>query len=92
MLPSMSGWELLDRALEKLDRLNDPVMIVPAINGKTGYPSTLGVAGWFTKTLDVPLELTYRCALGKLSGSTTTSSGLSETSKLADPTGTNASK
>jgi transposase len=28
----------------------------------------------------------------KLSGSTTTSSGLSETSKLADPTGTNASK
>jgi CheY-like chemotaxis protein len=54
MLPSMSGWELLDRALEKLDRLNDPVMIVPATNGKTGYPSTLGVAGWFTKTLDVP--------------------------------------
>lgn len=54
MLPSMSGWEFLDRSREQLQRLNVRVMIVSAIQGKSDYPSSLGVAAWFTKPLDVP--------------------------------------
>jgi DNA-binding response OmpR family regulator len=54
MLPAMSGWQFLDRARDYLDRLNVPVMIVSAIDGRSDYPSTLGVAAWFTKPLDIP--------------------------------------
>jgi CheY-like chemotaxis protein len=54
MLPSMSGWQFLDRAREHLKRLKVPVMILSAIDGRSDYPSTLGVAAWFTKPLDTP--------------------------------------
>jgi CheY-like chemotaxis protein len=54
MLPGMSGWEFLKHSRDLLDRLNLPVMIVSAIAGKSDYPSTLGVAAWLTKPLDIP--------------------------------------
>jgi CheY-like chemotaxis protein len=54
MMPAMSGWQFLDRARPQLQRLNVPVMIVSAIDGRSDYPSTLGVAAWFTKPLDIP--------------------------------------
>jgi CheY-like chemotaxis protein len=54
MMPSMTGWEFLDRAREELQRLNVPVMILSAIQGKSDYPNTLGVDAWFTKPLDIP--------------------------------------
>ena len=53
MLPGMSGWEFLTRSRDQLDRLNLPVMILSAIEGRSDYPSTLGVAAWFTKPLDI---------------------------------------
>jgi CheY-like chemotaxis protein len=65
MLPTMSGWEFLDRSRPELDRLNLPVMIVSAIAGKSDYPSTLGVAAWFTKPLDIPRFLS---AVERLAG------------------------
>ena len=65
MLPTMSGWEFLDRSRQDLDRLNLPVMIVSAIAGKSDYPSTLGVAAWFTKPLDIPRFLS---AVERLAG------------------------
>jgi DNA-binding response OmpR family regulator len=66
MLPAMSGWEFLDRSRPELDRLNLPVMIVSAIDGKSDYPSTLGVAAWFTKPLDITRFLS---AVERLAGS-----------------------
>ena len=48
MLPAVSGWAFLDQAREQLERLHVPVMIVSAIEGRSDYPSTLGVAAWFT--------------------------------------------
>jgi DNA-binding response OmpR family regulator len=66
VLPRMSGWEFLDRSREQLDRLNLPVMIVSAIEGKSDYPSALGVAAWFTKPLDIPRFLS---AVERLAGS-----------------------
>jgi CheY-like chemotaxis protein len=65
MLPAMSGWQFLDRAREQLERLNVPVMIVSAIDGRSDYPSTLGVAAWFTKPLDIPRFLS---AVERLAG------------------------
>ena len=53
MLPGMSGWEFLDQSREQRDRANIPVVILSAIEGRADYPSTLGVAAWFTKPLDV---------------------------------------
>jgi len=47
----MSGWEWLDRARERLYRLNVPATIVSPIYGKTSYPSTLDGDGWLTKQL-----------------------------------------
>jgi CheY-like chemotaxis protein len=58
MMPELSGWEFLNQSREQLDRLNLPVIVVSAIAGKSDYPSTLGVAGWFTKPLDIPRFLT----------------------------------
>jgi DNA-binding response OmpR family regulator len=54
MLPRMSGWEFLERSRAQLNRANVPVVILSAIKGQGDYPDTLGVAGWFTKPLDVP--------------------------------------
>jgi DNA-binding response OmpR family regulator len=54
MLPGMSGWEFLNQSREQRDRANVPVVILSAIEGRTDYPGTLGVAAWFTKPLDVP--------------------------------------
>jgi DNA-binding response OmpR family regulator len=54
MLPRMSGWQFLNNSREQLDRGRVPVVIVSAIDGRADYPSTLGVAAWFTKPLDVP--------------------------------------
>ncbi len=53
MLPGMSGWEFLNQSREQRDRANVPVVILSAIEGRADYPSTLGVAAWFTKPLDV---------------------------------------
>ncbi len=53
MLPGMSGWEFLNQSREQRDRTNIPVVILSAIEGRADYPSTLGVAAWFTKPLDV---------------------------------------
>jgi len=53
MLPGMSGWEFLNQSREQRDRANVPVVILSAIEGRTDYPSMLGVAAWFTKPLDV---------------------------------------
>ena len=53
MLPRMSGWQFLERSREDLDRDHIPVLILSAIKGFGDYPSTLGVAGWLTKPLDV---------------------------------------
>jgi twitching motility two-component system response regulator PilG len=63
MLPAMSGWAFLDRAREQLERRNVPVMIVSAIDGRSDYPSALGVAAWFTKPLDIP---GFLCAVERL--------------------------
>ena len=52
MLPGMSGWEFLNQSREQRDHAKVPVVILSAIEGKTDYPSTLGVAAWFTKPLD----------------------------------------
>src|SRR5438270_7238730 len=54
MLPGMSGWEFLNQSREQRDRAKVPVVILSAIDGRADYPSTLGVAAWFTKPLDVP--------------------------------------
>ena len=53
MLPGMSGWEFLNQSREQRDRAKVPVVILSAIDGRADYPSTLGVAAWFTKPLDV---------------------------------------
>jgi two-component system chemotaxis response regulator CheY len=53
MLPNMSGWEFLNRVHDQVDGLNAPVMIVSAIDGRSDYPSSLGVAAWCTKPLDI---------------------------------------
>jgi DNA-binding response OmpR family regulator len=53
MLPGMSGWEFLNQSREQRDRTHIPVVILSAIEGKADYPSTLGVAAWFTKPLDI---------------------------------------
>jgi CheY-like chemotaxis protein len=53
MMPAMSGWEFLSRSRE-LDRLNVPVIILSAIDGRSDYPSLLGATAWFTKPLDIP--------------------------------------
>jgi len=54
MLPTMSGWQLLDKTREQLDRFNVPVIVVSAIDGRSDYPSLLGVAAWFAKPLNIP--------------------------------------
>jgi len=54
MLPRMSGWQFLNHSREQLERGRVPVVILSAIDGRADYPSTLGVAAWFTKPLDVP--------------------------------------
>ena len=53
MLPGLSGWQFLERSRQELDRANIPVIILSAIKGQGDYPSTLGVAAWLTKPLDV---------------------------------------
>ena len=53
MMPAMSGWEFLSRSRE-LDKLNVPVIILSAIDGRSDYPSLLGATAWFTKPLDIP--------------------------------------
>lgn len=53
MLPGLSGWEFLERARDKLEQENVPVIVLSAIKGTGDYPATLGVAAWFTKPLEV---------------------------------------
>ena len=53
MLPRMSGWQFLERSRARLERTNTPVLILSAIKGQGDYPSTLGVAAWLTKPLDI---------------------------------------
>ena len=65
MLPGMSGWEFLNRSREQRDAAKIPVVILSAIEGKTDYPSTLGVAAWFTKPMD---NSSLLCAVEQLAG------------------------
>jgi DNA-binding response OmpR family regulator len=65
MLPAMSGWAFLESAREQLERRKVPVMVVSAIDGRSDYPSTLGVAAWFTKPIDIPRFLGTIEQLGK---------------------------
>ncbi len=53
MLPGMSGWQFLERSRKQLEQRNIPVVILSAIEGKGDYPTTLGVAAWLTKPIDV---------------------------------------
>src|SRR5437868_10878206 len=46
MLPTMSGWQFLNETRDLLDRFNVPVVVVSAIDGRSDYPSMLGVAAW----------------------------------------------
>jgi CheY-like chemotaxis protein len=54
MLPVMSGWEFLSEARDLLARLKVPVVVVSAIDGRSDYPSLLGVTAWFAKPLNIP--------------------------------------
>ena len=53
MLPGMSGWQFLERSRGQLAAANIPVLVLSAIEGKSDYPDTLGVAAWLTKPIDV---------------------------------------
>jgi DNA-binding response OmpR family regulator len=53
MLPGMSGWQFLDRSRRQLEEANIPVVVLSAIKGGGDYPTSLGVAAWYTKPLDV---------------------------------------
>lgn len=53
MLPGMSGWQFLERSRAELEQAQIPVIILSAIRGEGDYPSTLGVAAWLTKPIDV---------------------------------------
>jgi CheY-like chemotaxis protein len=66
MLPELSGWEFLNRARQQPGGLQAPVVVLSAIAGKSDYPSALGVAGWFTKPLNVDAFLS---TLGRLGSS-----------------------
>lgn len=70
MLPRMSGWQFLNQSREQLTRGGVPVVILSAIDGRADYPSTLGVAAWFTKPLDVPRFLGAIEELAAARGST----------------------
>jgi CheY-like chemotaxis protein len=54
MLPTMSGWQFLNEARDLLKRFNVPVVVVSAIDGRSDYPSMLGVSAWFAKPLNIP--------------------------------------
>jgi DNA-binding response OmpR family regulator len=53
MLPGMSGWQFLERSRTELEEANIPVVVLSAIKGGGDYPTSLGVAAWYTKPLDV---------------------------------------
>jgi DNA-binding response OmpR family regulator len=53
MLPRMSGWQFLEESRPDLERANIPVVVLSAIHGQGDYPSTLGVAAWLTKPVDI---------------------------------------
>jgi len=53
MLPGLSGWQFLEQSRPRLERLNIPVVILSAIEGKSDYPSALGAAAWLTKPIDI---------------------------------------
>jgi two-component system phosphate regulon response regulator PhoB len=54
MLPSMSGWQFLERSRRQREHAGVPVIVVSAIDGRSDYPTLLGVAAWFSKPLNVP--------------------------------------
>jgi DNA-binding response OmpR family regulator len=53
MLPRMSGWQFLEQSRAELEQGHIPVLILSAIQGRGDYPNALGVAGWFTKPIDM---------------------------------------
>jgi DNA-binding response OmpR family regulator len=80
MLPGMSGWEFLERSRDRLERANIPVIILSAIKGRGDYPSTLGVAAWFNKPLDV---LSFLQAVEQLVGPGRSLTDVAQTEKKA---------
>jgi DNA-binding response OmpR family regulator len=53
MLPGMTGWQFLERSQEQLEHGNIPVLILSAVNGQDNDSSSLGVAAWLNKPIDV---------------------------------------
>ena len=53
MLPGMTGWQFLEQAQEQLERGNIPVLILSAVSGHDNDSSSLGVAAWLNKPIDI---------------------------------------
>jgi DNA-binding response OmpR family regulator len=53
MLPGMTGWQFLERSQEQLEQGNIPVLILSAVSGQDNDSSSLGVAAWLNKPIDV---------------------------------------
>jgi DNA-binding response OmpR family regulator len=53
MLPGMTGWQFLERSQVQLEHGNIPVLILSAVNGQDNDSSSLGVAAWLNKPIDV---------------------------------------
>jgi DNA-binding response OmpR family regulator len=53
MLPGMTGYQFLEQAQEQLERGNIPVLILSAISGQDNDSSSLGVAAWLNKPIDI---------------------------------------